>query len=128
MNSGGLFRIIWVSTGPGESALTRMLLGANAAAIDRVSASIADLPAAYSGIVPANMNAAGEIRLSTAACSLAVRCGSASWTRNSGPVTLTASDFCHASGVISPNCCSSDVAALFTTTSMPPKMEDESVV
>src|ERR1700758_456365 len=63
------------------------------------------------------------MRLSTAACSLAANCGSASCTRNRGPVTLTDNDLCHASGVIPPNCCSNEVAALLTTMSIPPKVE-----
>ena len=40
------------------------------------------------------MNAAPERMLRTAACSLLLRCGMASWVRKTGPRRLTSMDFC----------------------------------
>ena len=58
--------------------------------------------------------------LSTAAASEASRCGSAAWTKNSGPRSLTSWVFVHAASVICPMGWASALAALLTTRSIPP--------
>ena len=68
-----------------------------------------------------NMKAPAEMMLSTAACSERSRWGSAACTRNTGPRRLTSNDLAHASGVNEPADWASALAALLTTTSIPPK-------
>ncbi len=50
-----------------------------------------------------------------------VRCGSASWIRNTGPLMLTSTDLVNASSVNEPIGSASALAALLTSTSIPPK-------
>src|SRR6476646_10029667 len=68
----------------------------------------------------AKLNAPTDTRLTTAACELFVRCGNAACTRKTGPRRLTSYDLVNASAVISPTGWANALAALLTTTSMPP--------
>src|SRR4029453_8974715 len=116
----GLLRTMSVSTVPGARALTRMPSAANSAAIVRVICRSAALAATYIDTNVPWVNAPALITLTTAACPLARRWGSASCTRNTGPRRLASNDFAHASAVIEPSGRASALAALFTTTSTPP--------
>ncbi|SKW61110.1 Uncharacterised protein [Mycobacteroides abscessus subsp. massiliense] len=64
-----------------------------------------------------NMKAPTETTLSTAACELFTKCGSAACTRNTGPRRFTPKDLSHPSTVKAPTGSVSALAALFTTMS-----------
>jgi hypothetical protein len=116
-----LLRIMSVSTAPGASAFTRIPRAAYSAAIERVKEWSAALAAAYMATCGENRKAPAEITFTTAAHGLFERCGSASCTRNTGPLRFTANDFSNASGVKAPSGCVSALAALLTTMSRRPK-------
>src|SRR5205823_2650140 len=97
--SGDMERTMSVSVVPGANALTRMPRGAYSAAIERVNDIMAALAPAYMAIGPENMKAPIDSTLITDAHGLAVRCGRADCTRNTGPRRFTAYDFSHASAV-----------------------------
>ena len=63
------------------------------------------MAAAYIATFAENRNAPAEITLTTRRVLARSRCGSASWTRNTGPRRFTSNDFCQASGVNSPSGC-----------------------
>src|SRR5207245_4649883 len=115
--SGVLLRTMSVSTVPGASALTRIPSGANEPAIDRVNDINAAFAPAYMATFDEKRNAPAEITLITDACGLAVRCGSASCTRNTGPRRFTSYDFDQASAVSEPSGNVNAFAALLTTMS-----------
>src|SRR3954469_7097428 len=87
--SGGLLRTMSVSIVPGASALTRMPCGAHSRACARVNDIIADLAPEYIDCADDARNAPAEITFTTAAWGLAMRCGSAYCTRNTGPRRFT---------------------------------------
>ncbi len=121
MASCGLLRIMSVSTGPGAIALTRMpsrrVLGGHRSGerhqrrlVRRIDGRTRREVECTDGHQVDHCGVRADFS----------RCGNAACTRKSGPRTFTSYDFASASAVISPRGCARALAALLTTTSMPP--------